>query len=43
MANNRELLKQAYPSPKWAKKVDKMSESQVVAVLMRLKAQGKLK
>lgn len=38
----RELLKRAYPSKKWAEKVDKMADSQVIAVLMRLKAQGKI-
>ena len=43
MANNpREELKRVYPSKKWAAKVDKMTESQVVAVYMRLKAQGKI-
>lgn len=44
MADNkeRELLKTVYPSKKWATKVDKMSDSQVVAVYMRLRAQGKL-
>lgn len=44
MAGNqeRELLKKAYPSKKWAEKVDKMSDSQVVAVFMRLKAQRKV-
>lgn len=39
---DRELLKQVYPSKKWAEKVDKMSDSQVVAVMLRLKGQGKL-
>lgn len=44
MASNqdRETLKNAYPSRKWAQKVDKMSDSQVVAVLMRLRAQNKI-
>lgn len=44
MASNqdRETLKKAYPSRKWAQKVDKMSDSQVVAVLMRLRAQNKI-
>lgn len=43
----RALLKSAYkvggkPSPKWAAKVDKMSDSQVIAVLRRLQAQNKI-
>ena len=38
----RELLKTAYPGPTWAKKVDKMSDSQVIAVLRRLQAQKKI-
>lgn len=44
MGNNadRDQLKRAYPSPRWASKVDKMSDSQVVAVMLRLKQQGKL-
>lgn len=40
--NDRERLKKAYPSKKWAEKVDKMSEAQVSAVLLRLKSQGKI-
>lgn len=44
MGNNqdREQLKRAYPNKKWADKVDKMSDSQVVAVVLRLRQQGKL-
>jgi hypothetical protein len=44
MGNNsdRLLLKSAYPNKKWAAKVDKMSDNQVVAVVLRLKQQGKL-
>lgn len=38
----REQLKKVYPSSKWAQKVDKMSESQLVAVYMRLKQQNKI-
>lgn len=38
----RELLKKAYPGKKWAKKVEKMTEAQVVAVYMRLKQQNKI-
>lgn len=40
---DRELLKSVYPGKKWADKVDKMSEGQVVAVIMRLRAQNKIK
>lgn len=39
----RETLKGVYPSKKWAQRVDKMTDSQVVAVYMRLKLQGKVK
>lgn len=39
----REKIKSVYPkSEKWAKKVDKMTDSQVVAILMRFKLDGKL-
>ncbi len=38
----RERLKAVYPSKTWAQKVDKMSDSQVVAVYLRLKRQNKL-
>lgn len=40
--NQREELKKIYPSKKWAEKVDKMSESQVAAVYLRLKQQSKV-
>lgn len=44
MANEkeREALKQAYPSKRWADKVKKMPDDQVVAVYLRLKKQGKI-
>lgn len=38
----RENLKKAYPSKEWARKVDKMSNSQVAAIYLRLKSQGKV-
>lgn len=38
----REELKKAYPSDSWASKVDKMSPTQVSAIYIRLKSQGKL-
>jgi hypothetical protein len=45
MAANKERdeLKRAYPSKQWAEKVDKMSAEQVIAVYMRLRAQGKIR
>lgn len=44
MAHNqeRELLKKVYPAKKWADKVNKMSDAQVIATYLRLKSQGKL-
>lgn len=38
----RELLKKAYSGKAWAKKVDKMPDEQVIAVLRRLQAQNKI-
>lgn len=32
----------AYPGPTWARKVQRMTEQQVVAVYLRLKKQGKV-
>lgn len=41
--NKREELKKAYPNSKsWWARVDKMSESQVVAIYLKLKRQGKV-
>jgi hypothetical protein len=34
---DREKLKKLYPGDKWSKKVDKMSDAQVAAVLIRMK------
>jgi len=39
----RDAVKAAYRSKAWAAKVDKMGEEQVVAIYMRLKAQGIIK
>jgi hypothetical protein len=40
--NERNLLKAFYPtSKKWAAKVDKMPDNQVIAVLRRLQSQKK--
>jgi hypothetical protein len=38
----REQVKLAYPNKLWALKVDKMSDAQVIAIYMRLRAQGKI-
>jgi len=40
---NRETLKQAYKSRRWATRVDKMPADQVIAIVLRLKQQGKIK
>ncbi len=42
VSEKRELLKKAYRSKKWADKVDRMPEDQVVAVFLRLKSQNKI-
>lgn len=39
---DREKLKSVYPNEEWAKKVDNMSDAEVIAVLERLKLQNKL-
>lgn len=39
----REALKKAYPSKKWAEKVNEMTDAQVVAVYFRLHREGKVK
>lgn len=39
----RELLKTAYPSPKWYAKVNMMTDSQVFAILVRLISKGKVR
>lgn len=38
----RERLKTAYSGDAWKKKVDRMSDNQVIAVLRRLQSQNKL-
>lgn len=38
----RELLKTAYSGDAWKKKVDRMSDTQVIAVLRRLQSSKKL-
>ena len=38
----REELKKLYSSDSWNDKVDKMSDSQVTAIYLRFKSEGKL-
>lgn len=38
----RNLLKEVYPSKLWTQKVDKMNDAQVTAIFLRLKSQGKI-
>lgn len=41
--NQREELKKLYPnSERWSKKVDKMSDTQVTAIYLKKRAEGKL-
>lgn len=42
-ANMRDWVKSAYPGPNWAKKVDKMTDEQVLAIYMRLVQTGKIR
>lgn len=37
----REWLKKAYPGPKWAEKVNKMTDGQVLAAYLRLQQNPK--
>lgn len=41
-SKEREAVKAAYPSQKWTDKVKKMSDAQIIAVYLRLKAQGRI-
>lgn len=41
--NQREQLKALYPSYTWRNKVAKMSDSQVAAIYLRMKKEGKIK
>ena len=41
-SKEREAVKAAYPSRKWATRVKNMSDAQVLAVYLRLKSQGKV-
>lgn len=40
--NKREALKGVYPTETWHQKVASMSESQVNAIFLRLRSQGKV-
>jgi len=40
--SERAALKNLYPSPTYAKTIDKMSDSQVIAIVRRLQGKGKL-
>ena len=42
-ANMREWVKSAYPGTNWAKKVDKMTDEQVLAIYQRLVQTGKIR
>ena len=42
-ANMRDWVKSSYPSDTWRKKVDKMSDEQIIAVYYSLVKQGKIK
>lgn len=42
MSNERHALKMMY-GPKWQAKVDKMSDSQVIAIYLKFKKEGKIK
>ena len=41
--NMRDWVKSAYPSPNWRAKVDKMPDSQILALYRSLIKQGKIK
>lgn len=41
-SKERVAVTAAYPNTKWASRVKKMSDSQVTAVYLRLKKQGKV-
>jgi len=38
----REAIRKVYSSMSWSDKVDKMSESQVTAIYLKFKAEGRL-
>jgi len=41
--NMRDWVRSAYPGPNWKKKVDKMSDDQIIALYYSLVKQGKIK
>ena len=38
----RDLVEQAYPGQEWKKKVEKMTDEQIVALYLKLLRQGKI-
>lgn len=42
-SKERLAVSQAYPGEKWAQKVKNMSDTQITAVYLRLKTQGRIK
>lgn len=38
----RELVKKAYTGERWANKVNRMSDQQIIAIFFRLRRQGKI-
>lgn len=38
----REAVRNAYSSARWVRQVNQMSDAQVVAIYLRLKAQGRI-
>lgn len=42
ISTERELIKKAYPSKTWAKKVDAMASGQIHAIFIRLRNQRKI-
>lgn len=43
IAQQREAVKAVYFSPTWVEKVNKMGDSQIVALYLKFKNEGKLK
>ena len=41
--NMRDWVRSAYPGPNWKKKVDKMSDDQIIALYYSLVKQGRIK
>jgi hypothetical protein len=41
-SREREMVKQAYPSKNWTRKVNEMSDTQVYAIYLRFRREGKI-